>query len=298
MIEFLSMRNKIQSVDCSKRLWDLESHGLVFPIYPKKLGPGNPFAYLRNSIVSSQSFVKILWISIFNVTRTQIDDILPVRNESILIRCLHLIIISMQSSSDFVALVLTLGVSLSRESVFATSREKEGYNLLQLLLDLLSRGHEEFLVGVVPLLKFILNQYTGLSSIIDPWREAMIAKTTSLEKEDTAKRRKKDAKARMAKIKSGFVKTQSLFVDNNQLDPTLSAPSDENQSSNWRYPTGNCVICSEELGENSALYGSMAFLQAGDIERGFAGVHVGSCGHLIHSRCFKVYWTDLVTVCA
>jgi E3 ubiquitin-protein ligase UBR1 len=294
MIELLSKRNRVKGTGDIKigNLHDFKSHGLIFPDYPQ-LVPGNAFASIRESIVSSQSFVKIMWISIFNVTREQANDkILPIRNESILIRCLHFIIIGIQASNAFLVSMSTLSVgSLQKHST-----------ILQLLLDLLSRGQEEFLIGVVPLLKFILLQLenqkvSNVSSIIEPWKEAMVAKkTSSLEKDDSAKRRKEEAKARMAKIKAGFVKTQTSFVETHDLDPDVS-PLDGKHSSDWRYPSGNCVICSEDVDENSALYATMGFLQTSSLEPSSSGTHASSCGHLIHASCFAVYWNDLLTVC-
>lgn len=301
MCEILDGRNRV-APSTAKRIWDFEGHGIVPTAYPR-LRAGNVYAGMRTKIVSSQTFLNIVWISIYNVSRAQIDDTLPIRNESVLIRCLHLIIIAMQSSSnEFVTAMSRDAVRLGKESLYVGKKEVEGYSILELLLDLLKRGQEEFLVGVVPLLKCILFTLEGegmasVSAIIDPWRADMISKTSLSQKEDTAKRRKKEAKERMAKIKLGFATTQSAFVDKHALDTSLSAGSEEKSSVDWRYPTGNCVICTEECDENGAVYATMGILQKASIEKNLSGgIHASSCGHLIHGACFDIYWMDLLKV--
>ncbi len=80
--------------------------------------------------------------------------------------------------------------------------------------------------------------------------------------------RKKQALERKAKVMAQFQQQQQSFMDNQGMidwsDDDLSESETEQQSTNetslWKYPTGVCIQCREEVTNDSRIYGTFAMM--------------------------------------
>ncbi|KAJ3226348.1 hypothetical protein HK099_005056 [Clydaea vesicula] len=248
-----------------------------------------------NKIILSKTFIKILLVSLWNVTRTvteQNQQFPPVRNDAVVSSMLHLLFCSIViGKEEFLKLCVTQKVQIFPTPYTKQKETDEGLTVMELILELLECSEEEtFLKDFIVRLKVLVNEFERTESgllIITEWK-AKIREKFGLkegnyvtEKDKILKKKnqsKADAKQRRLKVMDQFNSQQKQFKTNFESDlnnvDSLYVPKPATNlntlitEKSWDFPEGTCIVCQEGAsGDGEHLYGMLALIQPSMIQR-------------------------------
>jgi E3 ubiquitin-protein ligase UBR1 len=164
---------------------------------------------------------------------------------------------------------------------------------------------------------------------LDPSLVADLDLKDNSKKESTKEDKRKKAMERQAAMLKKMQKTQQKVLDNfkdedmEDHEESSSLIAEDRIHKQWKLPTGNCMLCQEELSLTSQKeYGCVGYLQPSRMVRklscdqlnssavkeandvtdqvvkhhdflAHAGYHLNSCNHLIHLSCYTEHMKQL-----
>ncbi|KAA8909491.1 hypothetical protein FN846DRAFT_942436 [Sphaerosporella brunnea] len=87
-----------------------------------------------------------------------------------------------------------------------------------------------------------------------------------LRKKQLGKQRQAEAMARMKQQQQVFMDTVGVNFDEDNFSDSESENGSYEEKKLWRYPTGTCILCQEEMND-SKLYGTLAFVTESNVLR-------------------------------
>ncbi|KAI9140126.1 hypothetical protein BKA69DRAFT_588597 [Paraphysoderma sedebokerense] len=274
---------RIELEDVLKKRADNDKHSpSEFPhhIRPPKITPipEGPFTALPE-LLRCPSLVKFLFYSISNVIEHE-----SLKSDTLLDYALYLVILALdQAKADAETAAITSTGFLHHLISLKISYPCKSHqtSFLDVLIELYqNQRFKNFKPRISYLLKRIQeSNYPPLKELLDKLVELTESPKDSSADDEEFERKKREAKARQAKILADMANNQALFLQQNadlfddydededdiMQDETFEEADSEDTLQTetiWSFPTGNCTICQELCSGNSdKQYGVLGYAQ-------------------------------------